>query len=326
MPPTGTCAKAAPECGHPAISRVSLTQILSCVATNFVVQVSDRRVSLADGSSFEDVANKAIFFMNHSTWAYTGLAQLGRRRMDEWLVERMRTYELHAEATNAIATGLTERLAVLRLGPTLKRVAVVGVGFAQFAATIEPFLAVISNFHIPIGQWAPAAVPVVTARVWPLGDGLPIHLSVAGQPLTHAERAQTKRLIGAAISKGSGPHAVARILTAVVQKVAARNVAVGPNVVASIVTRRGSELGSDHVGTVVPVGPNAAGLRRFQPPADWNGEPQYIYSPGAPEATVFYGPAVVARGITWSGVMLGPQDRVAVEDRGPFPPYRLERP
>lgn len=300
-----------------------MTQILSCVATDFVVQVSDRRVSMVDGSSFEDVANKAIFFMNHSTWAYTGLAQLGRRRMDEWLVERMRTCELHAEAVNAIAAGLTERLAVLRIESSLKRVAVVGVGFAQFAASIEPFLAVISNFHIPVGRWAPAASPVVTARVWPLGDELPFYLSVAGQPLTNAELAQTNRLIGAAISRGTGPHAIARILTAVVQRVATRNVAVGPNVMASIVTRRGSELGSDFVGTVVHVGPDAAGLRRFRPPADWNGEPQYIYSPGAPEATVFYGPAVVARGIAWSGAMLGPQDRVAVQDRGPFPPYRL---
>lgn len=64
-----------------------MTLIISCVTRDFVVQASDRRVSVPNRRVGDDRANKAIFYCGQSAWAYTGLAQIGPKRTDEWLVD-----------------------------------------------------------------------------------------------------------------------------------------------------------------------------------------------------------------------------------------------
>lgn len=52
-----------------------MTLLLTCVTHRFVVQASDRRLTLANGAIHEEVANKATLLSNYATFAYTGLAK-----------------------------------------------------------------------------------------------------------------------------------------------------------------------------------------------------------------------------------------------------------
>ena len=52
-----------------------MTLLLTCVTHQFVVQASDRRLTLSNGAPHEEIANKATMLGNHGTFAYTGLAK-----------------------------------------------------------------------------------------------------------------------------------------------------------------------------------------------------------------------------------------------------------
>jgi hypothetical protein len=67
-----------------------MTLIITAVADDAVAQVSDRRLTLPDGSVFSDDANKAICIAcadARVSLAYTGLARIGDTPTDHWLVD-----------------------------------------------------------------------------------------------------------------------------------------------------------------------------------------------------------------------------------------------
>jgi hypothetical protein len=54
----------------------AVTLLLTCVTHRFVVQASDRRLTLTNGAIHEEIANEATLLGNHATFAYTGLSKL----------------------------------------------------------------------------------------------------------------------------------------------------------------------------------------------------------------------------------------------------------
>lgn len=304
-----------------------MTLILSYVAPDFAVQCSDRRVSLPGGSHVEDRANKAIFFCHHTAWAYTGIAQVGMKRTDEWLFNQFMGKTTAGEATQAIAKELTRALRMMAT-PTgadpriLKRIAIIGVGFAQFSAEgPEPVLSIVSNFYDESEGWKQFANIRVTPHVRRTGDQ-PFIFS-AGQTMAPKRLVALERGIRTALRRKVGPHAIARLLTEEVQEHGRYNRSIGRNVISTLITRRGVGR-SKYIGTGMTVGPEARPYDSFRVPADWNGEPRYIYAPADETATVHYSPAVVCPGMAVSGMALGPKPDVdAITDLGPFPPYEL---
>src|SRR6266536_1802151 len=73
-------------------SELSMTLILTCLTTDFVLQASDRRLTFADGPSRgkikDDGRTKAVVLANAAAFAYTGLAEVGpEARTDYWLLD-----------------------------------------------------------------------------------------------------------------------------------------------------------------------------------------------------------------------------------------------
>ena len=71
-----------------------MTLILSCIAKDYIVQVSDRRLSLVtrvggrlNVKPIEDKSNKAVVFCGALSFAYTGLANLQGKKTDVWLLD-----------------------------------------------------------------------------------------------------------------------------------------------------------------------------------------------------------------------------------------------
>jgi hypothetical protein len=87
-----------------------MTLILTAATADFIVQVSDRRLTLPDGSLFDDFANKALVAScadSRFTISYTGLARIdGSTRTDRWLVEHLSRGSIETLTLDQVAVSI----------------------------------------------------------------------------------------------------------------------------------------------------------------------------------------------------------------------------
>ena len=66
-----------------------MTLVLSCATSDFVFQVSDRRLTYVSGpkkgQTADDEANKAVIVGHRMAFGYTGIATIGAQSSDVWL-------------------------------------------------------------------------------------------------------------------------------------------------------------------------------------------------------------------------------------------------
>ncbi len=106
-----------------------MTQILSLISHQFVVQASDRRVTFVPcGRIAEDDHNKAIFQCGHMAWAFTGVARIGATRTAEWLSDTVTHSASLQHSIERLRAGASSKLRAYP--PAIRRLAFVGVGFA----------------------------------------------------------------------------------------------------------------------------------------------------------------------------------------------------
>ncbi len=156
---------------RPRHCRGAVTLILSCVTPEYVVQVSDRRLTMLDGSVVERPENKALFYCGFATFSYTGLAKIGQLPTDEWLMAQLAAAPDFSAALPSLATAGTKALRNVNFSRATpaqrrswRRLAFIGAGFAGLkhperlgrspvADQLHPFLVVISNFFDPTLGW-----------------------------------------------------------------------------------------------------------------------------------------------------------------------------
>jgi hypothetical protein len=80
-----------------------MTLILSLATPEFVVQISDRRLTYRDGKGFirvaDDDANKLTVFRGQMAFGFTGLAHIGSQRTDTWLARALASLDAHGGET-----------------------------------------------------------------------------------------------------------------------------------------------------------------------------------------------------------------------------------
>lgn len=146
-----------------------MTLIITALADDAVVQVSDRRLTRADGSVVAEDANKAICFDcadAHVSLAYTGLASIGTTRTDHWLVELLADNRLASEtfpkAVETVARLATERFRALRHLGERRRLSLVFGGFGPSGV----LMALVSNFEDSAGKWLPSVSDTFATTFW----------------------------------------------------------------------------------------------------------------------------------------------------------------
>jgi hypothetical protein len=319
-----------------------MTLIISCITRDFVMQVSDRRVSVPEMGLIEDRANKALFFCGQSAWAYTGLANIYRKRTDEWLTDRFVKERTLMGATDSILRGLDSALGVMRRPSNLtpdawgaaKRLAVAGVGFADFrharqglAAGYHPYVSWISNFFEPPDRWLGSAAPRFSFSVAQLRPDILAEIAVFGQALPFGEEDQLRRAVHEAVEHSAGPLAVARLLIRAVRSASERNAAVGKNVMCVVLNRTGLRPGNPSIRTsVIPLNPSAPESEYFRRMSDDDDSPLCLYMPADTEARVYFMPVGVCHEMVIAGGAFGPAEEMEeFKSLGPFPPYKLTK-
>jgi hypothetical protein len=204
----------------------------------------------------------------------------------------------------------------------VRRTSFVGAGFLGVrspgnfgrqpsADELHPFLAVVSNAQDLTEQWRPEADQDFTVHIGFLDERQPFRLHAAGQPFTGPLRTRLVRTIRGSLSRIDHPETLARLLARAVRDVAARNQAVGPNVMCTIVRRNQvrSRSGTFRGGMVPLVGELQVEASYFTWPHDGaaiQDPAQFIYSPYDPQALQCYGPNFACNGIRVMGVQMGP--------------------
>jgi hypothetical protein len=116
----------------------SMTLIVTCLSPHYVLQVSDRRLSLG-GKAIERAASKAVVFNNALIFGYTGIAEIAGKPTDAWLADVL---SQHLDSVPRAIEALTQAVQV----PT---------DLQRYQHTF-----VACGFHHPDDKWLPMAITI----------------------------------------------------------------------------------------------------------------------------------------------------------------------
>jgi hypothetical protein len=253
-----------------------MTLVLNMLTHDYVVQVSDRRLTKLDtGKPHDEPANKAILFCGHIVFGYTGLANVGPTKTDFWLAERLIAAGPSMQATlEFVRDEATQAFQAVRRD--WRRHAFVGVGWSQS----RPILCVISNFMNTRGPQLPHAHDLFLIDTVALNPTDPFRILTAGQPVPREilEKLETgaRRIVTHADAG-----AMADLMVSHVWEVANGNTKVGKDLMVAVIPR-----------SAVPV----ASIRMPSSPS--RDEAAFYYVPSPDDATPrFYTPLWACGGI-----------------------------
>jgi hypothetical protein len=220
-----------------------VTLVLSYVSNDFVVQVSDRRLSRG-GEPLPTEFNKAVVWCGLAVIGYTGFAFVDRRQrqpddqVDEWITEQLYRRDSVASVLEVLASASPAW--VNRMPETWRAQAYSVVGWApQRDGGVVPFIALVSNFHDDQGRVRNATSADFT-RLLASPPPLPWFVGQIGEPLSPAEIRAMKKALDRLIGEAA-PDRVANVLVQIVRMVAARvPKRVGRAVMVSCLPRPGS--------------------------------------------------------------------------------------
>jgi hypothetical protein len=144
-----------------------MTLIITLATADKVVQASDRRLTLPDGSVFDDEANKAICAGckdAHFCIAYTGLAFVEGKKTDEWLIDYLISIHAFKLDVVSISGALEEKLTATfdPLPKQYRRTTFVLSGYRRHIS----FTMIISNYERE-NLWPPGeAQDAFLTHVW----------------------------------------------------------------------------------------------------------------------------------------------------------------
>src|SRR6266704_3318238 len=229
-----------------------MTMILTCLAKDYIVQASDRRLTEAVGKKVrvvEDHSNKALIYSNHFVVAYTGLARLPFTSAIDWAAQQLSEKEnledgvLHlGNRSSDLMNSNLIRNRYVRSPAHVKRLAFVGAGFADVIfqdgmSPRRPLRIVISNFRGEDGTWLEQPRNVFRVDFHLLPENRDFELFVDGQQLPTDKQAQFTEILKRWFKRKVGPETMGRLLTREIQATADKNTRVGKNIMCTFVPR-----------------------------------------------------------------------------------------
>jgi hypothetical protein len=236
-----------------------MTLVLTCLTSEYIVQVSDRRLTF-NGRLCDDDTNKAVCYCGRTAVAYTGPARIGGHETAEWIGNAMKDAEQVEPAMNEL--GRRAEFALGRVEKSARHFAVVAAGWATLRGKppLRPYVCTTSNFMSDAGEWMAEASDRMRLRTLFLDESRSHLLHVAGQNLTQEEAVRINRLIRKAVERGSAsPGPLARVLGGAVHIVAsgsdARAARVGRGMIIQVLSKDALLAGSSTI--VTPLTPRS---------------------------------------------------------------------
>jgi hypothetical protein len=284
-----------------------MTLILNALTPDYVVQVSDRRLTRPDGTIFEDDRNKAVLLLNHTVFGYTGTAALvpaPNSRLaahpvqyrppgfpnfvytDDWLTDVLAVASGSGQRLDQVLDAVRSQAsaAIRRSNLPNPRLQIMGIGATRFAAPPADVTSVswsIRNYDPASGNLLGGGGESFAASGQTL-DQSARFVIIPSDRLPDQVAVRTQRTLDKALQRGAGARAVARLLAATVRAVAAGRPGVGKNLLGIAIPLqavRDAEAGQGFIIDASEPQPDRA---------------TFVYSPEN-------GPTEVQKGMNWIG-------------------------
>jgi hypothetical protein len=235
-----------------------MTLIVTCLTDEHIAQAADRRLTLPDGSLYDDDTNKAVFFCGRVAVGFTGLAHMEGRPTAEWIALCMKDASQTEAAMNQVAERGEQHLG--KIATPDKRLTVVATGWAtnRGMLPLRPFLCVASNCMTDSWGWELSAHDRMAVRYRFLEESSSHLVFVAGQNLTREEEVHLNRSVRRAVEHGATGIPLARLAGETIQAVARggdeRAKRVGRAMIVHLLSRKALSAGSSMV--VAPLTPD----------------------------------------------------------------------
>ncbi len=271
-----------------------MTLVLSWLTKDYVIQVSDRRLTFAggvwDGMVANDDKNKAVIWTGSNgtiAFGYTGLAQLDGEPTDIWLSRVLIDAAKHGQAKlpdivdhmNDQATGAFERINRWTKFNYPHTFVGIGWGLTEIEgnpATVSPMIFQVTNALDENWKSLPPRNSFAS-RLY-VGQDEQSALKVAGQRIAPHVLTRLNRDLLRVLSNEAGPQSAAILLIRTIQYTAKHNLLVGSKLMVTCLPRKPSE-------DVLSRGVSSITMKYSSPNTETN---SFQYVSG--DQTVGYGP------------------------------------
>ena len=320
---------------------VHVTMILTCLTKDYVVQASDRRLSIVSNGNVQavtDHSNKAIVYNRHFVFAYTGTSQFGIDHTSDWVAQRLSEEKSLEDAVFHLrdrANGVMKYFYPTSSRAKEKMVGFVGAGFAEMKErgswSLKPMRIMIANFvEERNGNWSWSKEFGLTHEE--LQPGQSHKLFVSGRPLKSKRHILLNKILRWCLRSKSarGPETIGRLLAREILKAAAEDEAIGTNIMCTFVPRDFIKEGSImniHIGGWFAKNPvmsaesqqlqpkNTYALHErfvFPPPFD---QPRIIYIDNGNSPLLFHAPKYVRPGLVIPEITITVTDPPPIQEQ-----------
>jgi len=204
-----------------------MTLILNCITADYLIQVSDRRLTWITNPPTikDDNENKVVLFQQRAAFSYTGLAEIGGKT-DNWIGHSIKDCTSVHEACEILAKRAANQLQTSKfqhLSPSQKRHAFVCIYWeSSREQELQPRLAIVSNFQAHTETPSKKASPEFDIHIDELTPNQALIFRDIGHPLAQQERKHVIRALHDCIHRHTGPRPLVRILIDSIRREATR--------------------------------------------------------------------------------------------------------
>lgn len=270
-----------------------MTLILSCITQDYVVQVSDRRLT-KNGQLEDNETNKVVVWNGMQIFGYTGVAELGpSKQTDQWMTEVLSPVPNFAAALDALRESTDKEFKRKNYSKRIRFHAYVGVGWGAFKAKPSEWRAcvsVVSNYTNCRGDILSVPLDKLATDFYVLPEDLDFYMVAAGQSLSQDETTHFLRIMRKAIKKGSKTSIIVGIMSDLVRHVSERNSMVGDSLMVAVLPK--SAVPIQHI--VLPGNPLNSDGAVFA----------YLPSPTLPTSVIYFAPNFASREMSIIGTIM----------------------
>jgi hypothetical protein len=220
----------------------SMTLILSAFYNDFVIQVSDRRLTHPDGSLYDDESNKAILLENRIAIGYSGLAFINGQKTDDWIAQTLINIQAKSQSQDIaylmteLSLEATRVFEKIQLGKSIKKLAIVGVGWMflqEDNGLASPIFLSLSNAQTNRFEWlGEAEDKFVLHPLLGRSENQGFFILTTGQTIPSLDFKRLGRQIKRCFEHNTGPEPVVRLLADAIQKRSTQENTVGKTLMA----------------------------------------------------------------------------------------------
>lgn len=256
-----------------------MTLIQTLVTPNHIVQVSDRRLTIQDGSVFDDQYNKSVSWCGELIIGFTGIAFIDRRQkqpVSEWIAEQLWMKSTLQEGIDALRYGAQAAVDKLYGWPD-RRLTIILSGFVNSPTNEHrsPILVRISNFESEAVRFSVHQNKFFVDFIHPIDPSRSVYLT-AGAELSERERRIIHRRVEMVPHEQRDWNRTLRLMV----------------VVQRLVNDRDGTVGRDAMAVSLPIHPAAPGvlLSHIESPDIETSNSMFSFIPEGDMTAKRYGP------------------------------------